>query len=254
MKKSLLAAVASVALAAPAIAADLGPPPPAYAPIVRSVYDWTGFYLGGHVSYSWSNADATTTSLASGAPLATATTDTSAFHGGGQLGFDYMMPSGVVIGALADLSSGQNNSSTSTSAFGTSSSKYQTVVSGTIRGRLGYAIDRVLVYATGGWAWADAQTQRTQVTGSVGNAVAGTFESVNSLPDGWTAGGGVAFAFAQNWNAFAEYRHANLKNTVNFPISQLSTSSSTNVSVIEVGLNFKIGWNPVGCRWNEPAC
>ena len=52
MKKFLLSTAALVALAAPALAADLPARPytkaPAYtAPAV--VYNWTGFYIGGHV-------------------------------------------------------------------------------------------------------------------------------------------------------------------------------------------------------------
>ncbi len=76
-----------------------------------------------------------------------------------------------------------------------------------VRGRLGYAFDNVLLYGTGGWAWSSNQYIRTQLTGTLNLATAGTDEAVNTYLGGWTAGGGVAVAFAQNWNAFAEYRY-----------------------------------------------
>ena len=91
----------------------------------------------------------------------------------------------------------------------------------TVRGRLGYAVDNVLLYGTGGWAWSSNQFIRTQLTGTLNLATAGTEEAVNKYLSGWTAGGGVAFAFAQNWNVFAEYRHTSFgSSTVALPFSQ----------------------------------
>jgi opacity protein-like surface antigen len=45
------------------------------------------------------------------------------------------------------------------------------------------------------------------LTGTLNNATAGSDEAVNKGLSGWTGGGGVAYAFAQNWNVFAEYRY-----------------------------------------------
>ena len=72
------------------------------------------------------------------------------------------------------------------------------------------------------------------------NATAGTEEAVNKGLLGWTAGGGIAYAFAQNWNAFAEYRYTSFgSSTISLPFSQLTTTSTTNVSAIEFGVNYK---------------
>jgi opacity protein-like surface antigen len=164
-----------------------------------------------------------------------------------------MMPARIVLGIVSDLSSGSTHAITATDALGTSTRQDQTVVSGTIRGRLGYAFDRVLVYGTGGWAWSNQTVQRTQLVGVVNNAVPGTMESVKPLLSGWTAGGGMAFAFADNWNVFAEYRYTRFVNTVTFPLAQLSTTSTTAGNTVELGLNFKFG-NPDGCYWNQKSC
>ena len=140
MKKLFFVAVASAALAVPAWGADL--PPPASAPVYKapafaSAYDWTGVFFGGFAKYSWSTANSTTTNIATGVAFAPVSTATSAWLGGGQVGFDYMMPSHIVVGVVSDLSSGAPHSSTTTDAFGTSTRLDRTIASGTIRGRLG---------------------------------------------------------------------------------------------------------------------
>jgi outer membrane immunogenic protein len=57
---------------------------------------------------------------------------------------------------------------------------------------------------------------------------------------GWTSGGGIAYAFAQNWNVFAEYRYTSFAPTgLSLPFSQLMTTSTTTVSTIELGVNYK---------------
>ena len=109
----------------------------------------------------------------------------------------------------------------------------------TIRGRFGYAADNVLFYATGGFAWSNAQFVRTQLTGALNSATAGTDEAVNKGLMGWVAGGGIAYAFAQNWNVFAEYRHTSFgSSSFSLPFSQLTTTSTTTVSTVELGLNY----------------
>jgi opacity protein-like surface antigen len=258
MKKLCLAVAASAALAIPAWGADLPTPAsaPVYkaAPVFASGYDWSGVYFGGFASYSWATANSTTTNLATGLAFGPVRTTASAWHGGGQLGYDYMIPSRIVLGIVSDLSSGATHAITAADALGSTSTRQdQTIVSGTVRGRLGYAFDRVLVYGTGGWAWSEQNNQRTQLAGAVGGAVPGTVETAKSFLSGWTAGGGLSYAFADNWNVFAEYRYTRFVNTVRFPVALLSTNSTTNGNAVELGLNFKFG-NPDGCYWNQKSC
>lgn len=250
MKKFTVVIAISACIAGPALGADMGlpTPAPAYVPSAM-LYDWSGFYVGGFGSYTWSHTTSTTTSTVSGLSSAPTTFNTTAAHVGGQIGLDYMLPSRIVIGIVGDLSSGQRSPLiTTVSAFGTSTGQSQTTVNGTVRGRLGYAIDRVLLYGTGGWAWSSGHATRTQNSGTVGNAIAGTTEDVSITPEGWTAGGGAAFAVTQNLNVFAEYRYTNVKSSAGFQISQLSTSSTSKINTVEVGLNLKVDWNPVGCK------
>ena len=178
------------------------------------------------------------------APHPRSPTATRMFGSGGiQLGFDYMLPARVVLGVAADVSSGGSKTTTIADASGTSANQITVFDSESVRGRLGYAFDKVLIYATGGWAWSNNQSVRTQLTGALNNATAGTDEAVNFYLGGWTAGGGVAVAVAQNWNAFAEYRHTSFApSTMTLPFSLISIRSTSDVSAVELGVSYKFNW------------
>jgi opacity protein-like surface antigen len=245
-RSCLLGAGLVLTAAACAAGADLpAPPAPAYkAPAVTPTYDWTGFYIGGHGSYSWSNSSGILTNTATGVAFpSTGGHSSSAWHGGGQIGYDYMLPSHVVVGIVADVSSGTSNTTANGSAINAATTQADNFANGTVRGRLGYAIDNVLLYGTAGWNWVDAESTRTQVAGHIGNAVAGTVETADASRDGWTVGGGVGYALTRNWNVFTEYRYTSIRSTtITFPLAQRSSTSSSNTNVIEFGLNYKFDW------------
>ena len=86
-----------------------------------------------------------------------------------QTGYNFELPSGLVIGAQADVSFPNTLLGTQTIAaagFDVADYEEKVLFSGTLRGRLGYAFGPWLVYATGGYAWGDEQLTRTQVSGS----------------------------------------------------------------------------------------
>jgi outer membrane immunogenic protein len=103
-----------------------------------------------------------------------------------------------------------------------------------VRGRAGWAIDRVLLYGTGGAAFAPVQA------GFNG----GPFQSTTQV--GWTAGAGLEFAFAPNWTAKAEYLYADLgsftctTNCVGGGAAPLTVKFTDNI--VRAGINFK--FNP----------
>jgi opacity protein-like surface antigen/outer membrane receptor protein involved in Fe transport len=220
------------------MAAEFGRAIPTFAPPSRN-YDWTGFYVGGFGEYSWASTSGSAVNLATGAAAPLVNGNLPNWHGGIQLGFDYMMPSRLLIGVAADVTSGGTRITTVTDTFGTSANQTTVFDSETIRGRVGYAFDNVLLYGTAGWAWSSNQYVRTQLTGTLNNATAGADEAVNQYSSGWTAGAGVSVAVAQNWNVFAEYRYRDFGTTAfTLPLSQLSATSTTKVSAIEVGVNY----------------
>lgn len=251
MRRVLLVGVALATFAVgTARAADMTPSPaepePAPAPVhakspIRA-YDWTGFYLGGYVGYDRTKIDSTTIATATGALDASLSTTRSNVRGGGQAGFDYMLPARVVIGFVASVSTGDDITTSFSNPAGTNvhTEESQTVVSGSVRARLGYALANVLFYGTGGWAWVNGTATRNQVVGKTGNATPGTIEQAPANLNGWTAGAGLAYGFWHNWELFGEYRYTSYQSsTAVFPIALRSTTSTTTVNSLMGGLNFK---------------
>ena len=225
----------------PRMATELRRAVPAFTPPSAN-YDWTGLYIGGFGEVSWSRTNGSAINLATGAASPPVNGNLPNWHGGIQLGFDYMMPSRLLIGVAADVTSGGTRTITITDTSGTNANQTTVFDSETVRGRFGYAVDNVLLYGTAGWAWSSNQYVRTQLTGALNNATAGADEAVNKYLSGWTAGAGVSVAVAQNWNVFAEYRYTSFETMAfTLPLSQLSTTSTTKLSAIELGVNYKFG-------------
>ncbi len=225
------------------MAADMRRSFPA-APMEPGDYDWTGFHVGAHAGSSWSTTSGSTVNTVTGASTAAIFGTGADWYGGVQVGYDYMFASHVVVGIEADVSSGGRKTTNITDASGLSSNQTNVFDSESARGRLGYAFDNILFYGTGGWAWSSDQFIRTQLAGTLNLATAGTDEAVNTYLGGWTVGGGIAVALAQNWNVFAEYRYIDYESsTVTLPFSQLSTTTTTKTSAIEAGVNYKFNWS-----------
>jgi outer membrane immunogenic protein len=129
---------------------------------------------------------------------------------------------------------------------------------GTVRGRLGYAFNNVLLYGTGGWAWGHGNNT-TQIT-CVGPGCPGTsllprspapFSADVNL-NGWAAGGGVEWAFLPNWTLRAEYLHLQFDGVtedssshapVAVPVLLTShVSSNVRVDIARVGVNYLFNW------------
>src|SRR6202035_782062 len=87
---------------------------------------------------------------------------------------------------------------------------------GTARVRFGYAMDRSLLYVTGGTAWAQARFDQT----------GGAARQWHNDQVRWTVGGGYEYAFDAHWSAKVEYLYADLgkwRETMNFVGGGLSS-------------------------------
>ncbi len=180
MRALLIAAAGVLAMSVvnPASAADVAPPrvtkerriPP---PLPAPVFNWTGFYLGGNFGGGWGHSDFTSTfaGTVAGIPLPTTQTtgsgNGSGIVGGGQIGFNYQFLGNWVAGIEADIDAahiaGSKSaclSTTSGTIFGCGSRDSTIEDFGTVRGRLGYAFNNVLVYGTGGWPMAAAARRK----------------------------------------------------------------------------------------------
>ncbi|TGE00172.1 outer membrane protein [Methylobacterium nonmethylotrophicum] len=195
----------TAALMGPADAADLprrAAPPPAFTPV--PVFTWTGFYAGVNAGAGFGGGGGTFTDATYG--TVTEGSRDAAFVGGGQIGYNYQFTpgSGFVIGAEADIQGttfGRSRSglvgTTTFTDVGPSLDWF-----GTVRGRLGYAFDRFLVYGTGGFAYGGGSTASN--TSYYTGTLPGTFRT------GWTAGGGVEYAITERLSARIEALYVSL--------------------------------------------
>ena len=213
--KAVLIAAGVAALASHAQAADLrGTLPPE--PLPPSADPWTGFHIGALVGY----ADAADHGLVRNEVDAKSYT----FHrsddsivGGGEIGYDMRVgATPVVLGLEADATAGDIKakgpttlSISHTQTFSTNRDDIDVIA--TLRGRLGYALDRTLIYATGGLAIRDGETIRTQYyTPTFAIPFSSTPKYADRVHDtalGYVVGAGIEYAFADHWSVKAEYNY-----------------------------------------------
>jgi outer membrane immunogenic protein len=280
VKKLLMGSVASSALlASSAMAADI----PLKAPPPRpAVYDWTGFYVGLNAGVAWGRSDVETTvscapvpgffsyfcnlaaGLANAAAIAAAGTGSmsgSGFTGGGQIGFN-LQSGNVVFGAELDVEafslklSRQGSGAFVVSFLPGLAGNTFTVASAldtrwlfTARGRLGWALDSVLVFVTGGLAVTDLRASHTFIDSYAVPFVGAGAWNGSKTKTGWTAGGGVEWAAGRNWTVKAEYLYLNfgsvdaaglIVNTSQLGYANaISTSVDLTAHIARLGINFR---------------
>src|ERR1700675_5219221 len=190
MKKFLLGTVALVALGAavPAMAADLAARPHTKAPASAApIYNWTGFYIGGHIGGAFAGDNSLTG-------------NDGRFLGGVQGGADYQFAPSWVIGIEAQYSWLGNNNNGVIFPGGFVYSNNQRALA-SVTGRVGYTWGPALLYVKGGYAYSD----NNETLALAGAPVA--FALDRSHRDGYTVGAGLEYMFAQNWSAKVEYQY-----------------------------------------------
>src|SRR4051794_32453510 len=206
---------------------------PLKAPRIPQIYDWTGLYFGAHAGFGRGHSNA----VLSDPSVATTSNSFGGPIGGLQAGYNFQLPSRIVLGFEADVSFPNyinGNSVISTLATAKSYVVEQMDFIGSARGRLGYAAGSWLFYATGGLAFAG---ERLLNTPAVGND-----EKKLAMRLGWAAGGGVEVAFAPHWSLRLEYLYRQFENaSVQFD-SGATHASTLNFQTLRVGLNRKIDW------------
>ena len=233
MKKFLLATVALAALGAtaPALGADIGAAPyynkaPAYA---APLYNWTGFYLGGHLGGAFSSSN-----NFNGLVLS----DYSArLMGGFQAGADWQFAPNWVVGAEGQYSWLGSNNLNATFPNGMVFNNDQRAI-GSITARVGYTWGPGLAYVKGGYAFSDNRDTLT----FAGVPVAFALDTDHR--DGYTVGAGVEYMFAPNWSAKAEYQYYNFGNTTFTagPADITGRSFRNDEHTAKVGVNYRFGW------------
>jgi outer membrane immunogenic protein len=235
MRKFALAVAALALGTASASAADLAARPYVKAPApIAAVYNWTGFYVGGHVGWGEAKQDWFLIQNAVGFGFSK-----DGVIAGGYAGYNWQLGSNFVLGAefegsWSDLQQGNVPCTIAQAAICRNDVNWL----GSVRGRAGVAFNQVLFYAAGGWAFADATHDRQFLPLGGGPFTSG----VSDTRDGWVAAVGVEWAFAGNWIGRVQYDHYDF-GTKTYLMPALSNVSDTRVSLtvdtVRVGLGYK---------------
>ena len=226
LKQSMKSAMLFFLAMGTASAADLPSrlvPPVVTLPI--PTYSWTGLYFGGNVGGAFTDRDTiqsnpndlvTASQITNGTVVTSYQLQKSGVAAGGQIGYNYQIPSngtsllsgldriglgggiapgGIVVGVEADAAyTALGRSNEYIGAFQVTSLYHQRLdYIGTVRGRLGYAFDRVLIYGTGGFAYGETQFGQSIVAGNADNLPIWSGNR-SAMQTGYAVGGGVEYA------------------------------------------------------------
>jgi outer membrane immunogenic protein len=268
MRNLIVAAAMLAAGGSGAHAADIAARPLTKAPpiAVATLYDWSGFYVGGHGGGAWGDRrwDETSTIFLFGnsAPLA-GNTDVTGALAGGQIGYNFQ--SGPwVFGVQGDMawtdakSDGRCNTTFpppgSPGAAYRCASQAEWLASATVRG--GYSWDRSLFYVKGGGAWMEEKYNY----GRAEPQAAPFFPMFTSSDtrSGWTVGAGFEYAFLSNWTGFIEYNYYDFGTARETEVAVGLLAGSPNqdlniksdLHVVKAGINYKFNWaQPLVARY-----
>jgi outer membrane immunogenic protein len=254
------------------------------------VFTWTGFYAGVNAGYAWSNnsvrvhnadGQADTTTYISDLGISRTRLHANGFAGGAQLGYNYQFTpgSGLVLGFEADAQYTDLNrrrtragNYISAESVGTYtgpfsfSERNSLQYLGTVRGRLGYAFDRLLVYGTGGFAYGQIKHDNVLADGFTLTSPQGAVVSSGTdryvgrstkLQTGYVYGGGIEYALPTDsfLNVFrasavtlrAEYLHYDLgrRGVVAYDAASNDATFRSRIrtqgDIARVGVNYKFG-------------
>jgi outer membrane immunogenic protein len=122
---------------------------------------------------------------------------------------------------------------------------------GTVRGRLGLAVDRTLFYFTAGLAY--GEVANTALYNSLRFPTSNTPNfNIDSTRIGWVVGSGLEYALTPNWTVKGEAIYAQLNSPIaswvspgspTFPANAVfNVRFNTAVAIARAGLNYKFDW------------
>ncbi|WP_165498269.1 outer membrane protein [Siculibacillus lacustris] len=198
--------------------ADLALRGPKVVPVAPEPFSWSGVYGGLIAGHTWQNDHAVETYTANGAPTGLVY-DFNPTGGsiGARLGANYQLGL-FVAGIEGDFEATNVNGGFRDAPIG--KGRDNTHWQGSVRGRLGVGFERVLVYGTGGVAFANIENTYVYLPTS-------TKETFTNTRTGWTVGGGADLALTDNWIAGVDYRHSDYGKTHN--VSQVAFPGLTGI-------------------------
>ena len=225
-------------------AADLTyEPAPVAAP---EVFNWTGFYIGVHGGvaagdFKYPFSANFFDEFGFNGELEQ---DASGGFGGAQIGYNWQFNTNWVIGVEADIaaSSYQGKVSGNVNSGGdfiNAEAGSEVEWFGTVRARLGYAIDNLLLYGTGGLAYGDVKSS-IDVSSSEFSPFSA---SVSDTSTGWTIGAGFEYGITKNITLKTEYLYVDLGSQDLFNYNDdginVNVESETKFHTLKAGLNYK---------------
>jgi outer membrane immunogenic protein len=245
---------------------------PMAAPV--AAYNWTGCYIGGNAGGGTSHSNFTTL-VTAGPPganhlnperrdnvnaTAPGPADDAAFIGGGQVGCNWQTGS-IVFGLEGDFDYFGTNPSLTRNGVAsftpfTITNSVKTSWLATVRPRVGLALDRSLLYLTGGLAITNLHY--TQSFEDLASSHGIGSSSASKTQFGWTVGGGWEYALTNSWSVKGEYLYAQFSSvgavgsiaTVNRGpfLNGLQGTADLKTHIVRVGANYHFN-NPVVARY-----
>lgn len=199
-------------------------------PVVAS-FDWSGFYVGLQAGYLASEFDITFP----GNPEFATKPDNDGFVGGIYGGYNYQFSNNWVIGAEGEFNGASADGDDVVTSNGgpIPSEVWDSEINWTaaIRGRIGYAMDRTLIYAAGGVAFADYDVHVSD---------SGVLrDTISDTPTGWTIGAGAEHAFAENIVARVDYRYSDFGSETFVLPSTIDTEVDLVTHEVKFGIAYK---------------
>jgi outer membrane immunogenic protein len=280
MKKLILTTATLVAIAMPALAADL----PVKAPVVVApAPSWAGFYIGAHAGWARGDHDGSIVALPAGFGLPAVVGGGVAGAGINPTGYDFGSDGWIaglhagynwqfgrtVVGVEGDVTFLDRNNASTQLAFATCcaqvvgslsfQAKYDWLA--TARVRLGYTFDRLMLYVTGGAAFTDISYRAAYTDLGIMGVAQPAPQNFSRTEVGVAAGAGAEWMFAPNWLLRAEYLYYHFEggNSVSLPIVGgnctaaancrfVATGSDLDIHSVRAGISYKFG-GPVVAKY-----
>ena len=230
MKRTILAGTALLSLMGAAFAADLA----VVEPVVQPTYapepiGWGGLYIGGHAGYGWANRDGY---WCTPGPCDDFDYDQEGWLVGGQIGYNYMFNQNFLIGLEVDASLADIDGTQISEDLAPGDGEWTWLATATAR--VGYAMDRVMVYAEGGLGLGGFDYD-----GSLGC-------NFSQNRSGYVVGGGAEWKITERAILKAEYNYMDFGKE-----SQLCgslggflptyTEADADMHVVKFGFNYLLG-------------